>query len=213
MRGGGEFFLSVVCAGSFVCVGLVNPHLNKPLTVTDKIIRRLYEKDCSCGSCRIKYGSGCQCARFKQGFFDAQYALAQIGFNHTVGNTKSEVKASFGGTSTTNSSDMKLEVGYFNIGIFGKYPFAVGSAKISPMLGFEFDIATSAKYGGYDFPLKEKLNAYWIDAGAGADIFVMKNLFIRPQLLLGFQMNKNDFITFQTNGIKIDAGIGAGWKF
>lgn len=148
-----------------------------------------------------------------KGFFDAQYALAQIGFNHTVGNTKSEVKASFGGTSATNSSDMKLDVGYFNIGIFGKYPFAVGSAKISPMLGFEFDIAASAKYGGYDFPLKEKLNAYWIDAGAGADIFVMKNLFIRPQLLLGFQMNKNDFITFQTNGIKIDAGIGAGWKF
>ena len=148
-----------------------------------------------------------------KGFFDAQYALAQIGFNHTVGNTKSEVKVSFGGTSATASGDIKLEVGYFNIGIFGKYPFAVGSAKISPMLGFEFDIAASAKYGGYDFPLKEKLNAYWIDAGAGADIFVMKNLFIRPQLLLGFQMNKNDFIMFQTNGIKIDAGIGAGWKF
>ncbi|MGP1459062.1 MAG: hypothetical protein ACTTKL_07110 [Treponema sp.] len=148
-----------------------------------------------------------------KGFFDAQYAVAQIGFNGTVGKTKSEVKASFGGASRTESGDIDLQVGYFNIGIFGKYPFAVGPAKISPMLGFEFDIATSAKAEGHDFPNKEKMNAYWVDAGVGADIFVMKNLFIRPQLLLGFQMNKNDFTAYQTNGIKIDAGIGAGWKF
>ncbi len=148
-----------------------------------------------------------------KGFFDAQYALAQVGFNHTVGKTNGEVKASFGGQSVTKSSDMDLEIGYFNIGIFGKYPFAVGPAKIFPMLGFEFDIAASAKAGGADFPTKEKMNAYWLDAGVGADIFVMKNLFIRPQLLLGFQMNKMDFIAYQANGIKIDAGIGADWKF
>lgn len=148
-----------------------------------------------------------------KGFFDAQYALVQVGFNGTVGKTKSEVKASYGSASQTVSTDMDIQVGYFNIGLFGKYPFAVGPAKIFPMLGFEFDIAASAKIKGVDFPAKEKLNAYWIDAGVGADIFVMKNLFIRPQLLLGFQMNKNDFVTYQTNGIKIDAGIGAGWKF
>ena len=95
----------------------------------------------------------------------------------------------------------------------GNTPLQSVLQKIFPMLGFEFDIAASAKIGSLDFPAKEKLNAYWIDAGVGADIFVMKNLFIRPQLLLGFQMNKNDFDTYQTNGIKIDAGIGAGWKF
>ena len=144
-----------------------------------------------------------------KGFFDAQYALVQVGFNGTVGKTAG--KASFGDQSKTD--DIDIQVGYFNIGLFGKYPFAVGPAKIFPMLGFEFDIAASAKFNGFDFPAKEKLNAYWIDAGVGADIFVMKNLFIRPQLLLGFQMNKTDFIIAQTNGIKIDAGIGAGWKF
>ncbi|MGP1459854.1 MAG: hypothetical protein ACTTKL_11215 [Treponema sp.] len=147
-----------------------------------------------------------------KGFFDAQYALAQIGFNSTVGKTKTEIKISSHGTSGANSEDIKLEVGYFNIGLFGKYPFAVGLAKIFPMLGFEFDIAASVKSDIQDLK-KEKMNAYWVDAGVGADIFVMKNLFIRPQILLGFQMNKNDFDSFKTNGIKIDAGIGAGVKF
>lgn len=150
-------------------------------------------------------------------FFDAQYAQVQLGVNSRVGKTKTVVKydrekqdAYFG--------DVKFDVTYFNIGLFGKYPFAVGPAKIYPMLGFDFDLTTSAKFEGFGFELelkKEKLNAYWFDAGVGADIFVTKNLYIKPQLLLGLQMNKIEglFADTGTNAFKVNAGIGAGWKF
>ena len=148
-------------------------------------------------------------------FFDAQYAQVQLGVNSRVGKTKTVVKydrekqdAYFG--------DVKFDVTYFNIGLFGKYPFTVGPAKIYPMLGFDFDLTASAKFEGFGFELelkKEKLNAYWFDAGVGADIFVTKNLYIKPQLLLGLQMNKIEGFFADTNAFKVNAGIGAGWKF
>lgn len=143
-------------------------------------------------------------------FFDAQYAQVQLGVNSRVGETKIVVKRD--GTKFTDG-DVKFDVTYFNIGLFGKYPFAVGPAKIYPMLGFDFDLTASAKWEGYELDKKEKLNAYWFDAGVGADIFVTKNLYIKPQLLLGLQMNKIEGFFADTNAFKVNAGIGAGWKF
>ena len=81
------------------------------------------------------------------------------------------------------------------------------------MLGFDFDLTASAKWEGYELDKKEKLNAYWFDAGVGADIFVTKNLYVKPQLLLGLQMNKIEGFFADTNAFKVNAGIGAGWKF
>lgn len=143
-------------------------------------------------------------------FFDAQYAQVQLGVNSRVGKTKTVVK--YDGTKVTDG-DAKFDVTYFNIGLFGKYPFTVGPAKIYPMLGFDFDLTASAKYEGKSVDKKEKLNAYWFDAGVGADIFVTKNLYIKPQLLLGLQMNKIEGFFADTNAFKVNAGIGAGWKF
>ena len=143
-------------------------------------------------------------------FFDAQYAQVQLGVNSRVGKTKTVVK--YDGTKVIDG-DVKFDVTYFNIGLFGKYPFTVGPAKIYPMLGFDFDLTASAKYEGNSVDKKEKLNAYWFDAGVGADIFVTKNLYIKPQFLLGLQMNKIETSVADKSAFKVDAGIGAGWKF
>ncbi len=143
-------------------------------------------------------------------FFDAQYAQVQLGVNSRVGKTKTVVK--YDGTKVTDG-DAKFDVTYFNIGLFGKYPFTVGPAKIYPMLGFDFDLTASAKYEGNSVDKKEKLNAYWFDAGVGADIFVTKNLYIKPQFLLGLQMNKIETSVADKSAFKVNAGIGAGWKF
>ena len=143
-------------------------------------------------------------------FFDAQYAQVQLGVNSRVGKTKTVVK--YDGTKVTDG-DAKFDVTYFKIGLFGKYPFTVGPAKIYPMLGFDFDLTASAKYEGNSVDKKEKLNAYWFDAGVGADIFVTKNLYIKPQFLLGLQMNKIETSVADKSAFKVNAGIGAGWKF
>ena len=142
--------------------------------------------------------------------FGAQYAQVQLGVNSRVGKTKTVVK--YDGTKVTDG-DAKFDVTYFNIGLFGKYPFTVGPAKIYPMLGFDFDLTASAKYEGNSVDKKEKLNAYWFDAGVGADIFVTKNLYIKPQFLLGLQMNKIETSVADKSAFKVNAGIGAGWKF
>ncbi|MGP1458298.1 MAG: outer membrane beta-barrel protein [Treponema sp.] len=145
-------------------------------------------------------------------FFDAQYAQVQLGVNSRVGKTKGEVK--YDGTKVdVASGEFKFDVTYFNIGLFGKYPFAVGPAKIYPMLGFDFDLAASVKLEGIEISNKADYNTYWGDAGVGADIFVTKNLYIKPQLLVGFQMNQIKTIVADKNAFKVNAGIGAGWKF
>lgn len=147
-------------------------------------------------------------------FFDAQYAQVQLGVNSRVGKTKTVIKHD-GKKQNHPFENAKFDVTYFNIGLFGKYPFTVGPAKIYPMLGFDFDIAASAKIEGHelDKSFREKLHAYWFDAGVGADIFVTKNLYIKPELLLGLQMNKIEGFFADTNAFKVNAGIGAGWKF
>lgn len=145
-------------------------------------------------------------------FFDAQYAQVQLGVNSTVGKTKVETKQD-GKKMDEYSGDVKLDITYFNIGVFGKYPFAVGPAKIYPMLGFDFDITASAKFEGYEVKEKEKLNSYWFDAGVGADIFITDHFYIKPEFLFGVQMNKHEAQAADRSAIKVNAGIGAGWKF
>lgn len=143
-------------------------------------------------------------------FFDAQYAQVQLGVNSTVGKTKLEAK----GDGKKATKEWQIDIIYFNAGVFGKYPFAVGPAKIYPMLGFDFDIAVSAKFEGTEIEKKEDLNSYWTDAGVGADIFITDHFYIKPEFLFGVQMNKQERNEEpDTNGIKVNAGIGAGWKF
>jgi len=59
-------------------------------------------------------------------FFDAQYAQVQLGVNSRVGKTKTVVK--YDGKKVTDG-DAKFDVTYFNIGLFGKYPYYSRSCK------------------------------------------------------------------------------------
>ena len=155
-----------------------------------------------------------------KGFFDAQYAMVQFGSNFMVGETYHESMY-----STFNKKQILIskyettsEEVYLNLGLFGKYPFTAKAAKIYPLIGVDFDFAIFAK-GKYDGKEKElsanerkELNAYWFDVGAGADIFLTKKLFLRPQLLFGIMMNQKDISGLPHHGVKFNAEIGAGWK-
>ena len=65
-------------------------------------------------------------------FFDATYAEVKLGFLF-LGQKEDGV---------TNSSS------YFSIGVLGKYPIELGGFTLFPMLGFEYNIFTSAKAEG-----------------------------------------------------------------
>lgn len=157
-----------------------------------------------------------------KGFFDAQYAMAQFGCNFAVGETYYEKMYSNKKNIFINRYEIENEAVYLNFGVFGKYPFtAAKNAKIYPLIGVDFDFAVFAK-GKYDndndkerelsADERKELNAYWFDVGAGADIYLIKKFFIRPQLLFGIMMNQKDIYRLPHHGIKFNAEIGAGWK-
>lgn len=95
------------------------------------------------------------------------------------------------------------------------------------MLGFDFDIATTAKFEGVTISKEyvKEFHRYWFDIGFGADVFVLEKLFIRPQLMLGFQMNKSERVKkiienakaaggkVSANGMKFNIGVGVGYQF
>ena len=152
-------------------------------------------------------------------FFDAQYVAVLLGVDGTVSKYKTTT------AGITDSDD--LRVIYFNIGLLGKYPFTVGIAKLYPMLGFDFDIATTAKFEGVVAQKEyvKEFHRYWFDIGFGADVFVLEKLFIRPQLMLGFQMNKSETVKkiiknakaaggkVSAIGMKFNIGVGVGYQF
>lgn len=157
-------------------------------------------------------------------FFDAQYITVTLGLDGTVGKQKQTFKS--GGE--TSSEKIDLNVLYFNIGLLGKYPFTVGIAKLYPMLGFDFDIPMTAKVEGVALSkefIAENLHRYWFDIGFGADVFVFGKLFVRPQAMLGFQMNKSqvtkDGIKYAKDAggsasavtVKFNIGFGVGYQF
>lgn len=156
-----------------------------------------------------------------KGFFDAQYVMAQFGCNFVVGETYYEEMYSNKKQIFINRYEIENEAVYLNLGVFGKYPFtAAKNAKIYPLIGVDFDFAVFAK-GTYYGKEKERelsaderkeLNAYWFDVGAGADIYLIKKFFIRPQLLFGIMMNQKNIYDLPHHGIKFNAEIGAGWK-
>ncbi|UTC65863.1 MULTISPECIES: PorT family protein [unclassified Treponema] len=134
------------------------------------------------------------------GFFDAQYFTAKLGMAFNVGKVKASYSYSVkaGGITDSGSgseSIPNLKLTYFELGLFGKYPFNVGIAKLYPVAGFNFKFNTSAKSDGINFreymtsDQKAALNAYYFVAGFGADIFVAGKFFLRPLGLFGIQMN------------------------
>ena len=136
-------------------------------------------------------------------FFDAQYVLGTLGF-------------SFGSSEVTPLVS-GINMSYFNMAFFGKYPFTVGIAKIYPLFGFDLNFNISCKKDGENY--KEKLDSsynfhrHYVAFGVGSDVYVKERLFLKPSLLLGFQMNKNMGSTAtKESGFMFNLGFSVGYK-
>ena len=133
-------------------------------------------------------------------FFDAQYATLSLGSSYTVGKAKQ--------TMITTSESL-ARIHFVNLGLLGKFPFKIGSAaKIYPLFGFDLDIVKDSQNSSNN-------DRVWIDFGVGSDISLSSRIYLRPQALVGFHINKADGVsnTDKYLGYKIDVGIGAGYKF
>jgi len=126
-------------------------------------------------------------------FFDASFVEVDIGL--LFGSQKSKSSSSSGGSQTIDGPD----VSYLTLGVYGKYPIAVSSFTLFPMLGIQLDIGLSAKqtingttYEADSKDLPDALNMFWVKLGVGADFNLSDKMYIRPSFLFGLNFGTKD---------------------
>jgi hypothetical protein len=152
-------------------------------------------------------------------FLDATFGELSLGFFGGNGSFDDyyEDNNDFHSTSFSNSI-----VG-FDIGLIGKYPFAIGpKVKIFPLLGINYRII--AGMGDEDDRIKDAGNhsALWVRLGVGMDIFflpsfVTKNIFLRLGLTGGLRLSnkfeKDMAEYYESLGMDAKAYPGFGFDF
>jgi hypothetical protein len=132
-------------------------------------------------------------------FFDATYAELSVGFFAGGGTTKTEM----GGPSREeDTSVMGLD-----IGLLGKYPFAINEQlSVFPLLGITYRLVLSAKDEDGDQVENVKgddaagdLSALWFKLGGGLDFAFTDRIYLHGGLLYGVRLAntfENDMVDF-----------------
>jgi len=160
------------------------------------------------------------------GFFDATFVEASVGF--FTGTAEYQTKYDKETTYFKNDSTT-LDIQTLNIGILGKYPITVAEKFILfPMVGVEFQLFSSVKRDGAELywtntkeDVKNTLDATWIRAGIGGDIFFTDKIFMRISALYGIRLaNKweshEDYMPTDAKaelGHGLTARLAVGYKF
>ena len=159
-------------------------------------------------------------------FFDATYAELSLAFLGGGGKFKF--------TSPGGDTDQDFSIANFNIGLLGKYPFAINDKlALFPLLGIEYQIALDEKmdgekYEGFDGDGKPgDFSALWFKFGGGLDFAVTEKIYLRFEALYGIRLENQaekdleDYFKAMVPGIDTKALLGhgliaklaAGYKF
>jgi opacity protein-like surface antigen len=159
-------------------------------------------------------------------FFDATYAELTLAFLGGGG----KIKDSGTGVETTEEN---WSITNFNIGLLGKYPFAI-SDKLSlfPLLGIDYHICLSAKNkDGKDFKDADgnsrtgDFSAFWFKFGGGGDFALTKKIYLRLEALYGIRLANKDETDLKDEykkrgvdaktllGHGLEVKLAAGYKF
>jgi len=124
------------------------------------------------------------------GFFDLTYAELSIGYFMGQGKMKAKGMSDDGDDSSETSKLQSL-----NFGVLLKYPFQISEKfTIFPLLGIDYQSVLSAKIDGKDideytegeFKAKD-FSALWFKFGAGADLSLTDQIYLRLNLLYGIR--------------------------
>jgi opacity protein-like surface antigen len=121
-------------------------------------------------------------------FFDATYAELTLAFFGGGG----KVKGSETG-SETEEDDWSIT--NFNIGLLGKYPFAINDKlSLFPLLGIDYHICLSAKIDGKEYKNSDgdeapgDFSALWFKFGGGGDFALTEKIYLRLEALYGIRL-------------------------
>jgi hypothetical protein len=155
-------------------------------------------------------------------FFDATFAELTLGFHSGSRTAKSIYTGGASGYSGEKKTSIPLNP---HIGLWGKYPFQIGSAAVFPILGLNY-VAENCVWE----PTGERYlsNIFWFMAGAGADFSLTPAFFLRADLLYGLHFQSGvikKIDTFyeerypglrwekNTPGHGLQVRVGAGYRF
>jgi opacity protein-like surface antigen len=147
-------------------------------------------------------------------FFDATYAELSLGFFGGGGTFKME------GGGQSQESDMSFTG--LDIGLLGKYPFAIGEKlSVFPLLGITYRVVLSAKdEDGNQYKNDDgdeapgDFSALWFKLGGGLDFPFTDHIYLRGGLLYGLRLAntfENDMVDgFDGPGVDTKTLLGHG---
>jgi hypothetical protein len=80
---------------------------------------------------------------------------------------------------------------YASLAAYFKIPLRLGSITLFPMIGVEYDIALSGTYSdgtAWTSQTKSDSDEFWIKGGFGLDFSVSTQLYLRPELTVGYKL-------------------------
>jgi hypothetical protein len=141
------------------------------------------------------------------GFFDATYAELDLGVR-------------FG----ANDGDPSTSLTYFSFGVLGKFPIGLTEKLVLfPALGIDFDLLLGSNTDGEsnsradweDFAdlgdetlFSLGMDRLSLDVGGGVDFYILKQLYLRGEVLWAFQLNYAEDSKQFTHGPVIKLGVG-----
>jgi hypothetical protein len=160
-------------------------------------------------------------------FFDAKYAELSLGFFGGGGTMETKSNG-----ENTNTDD--FSVSGLDIGLLGKYPFAVGQKlSVFPLLGITYRVMLSATVDGEEYEgfgeaivgKPEDFSALWFKFGGGLDYSFTEKIYLRGTFLYGLRIEnkaekdlKNMFETEAMDtktllGHGLEIKVAAGYRF
>jgi opacity protein-like surface antigen len=118
-------------------------------------------------------------------FLDATYA--ELTFGILAGGGKMKIPDMMGGDQDSTITNL-------NIGLLGKYPFAINKKlSIFPLLGIDYQITVSKKIDGEEYEhdgdkSPGDFSALWFKFGVGTDFDITSNLYLRGEFLYGLRL-------------------------
>lgn len=145
-------------------------------------------------------------------FFDATYVQLSLGYAFTVAKSKATITS--GGITVGAEGD--VQANWLDIQALGKYPFkVVENIQAFPLVGIEYLYALSRKGEGITVPEDslKYLRDWYLLVGAGVDIGLAKNIYIRSCVLYGINLTAKDedvpsSITASGSTLKVNLAVG-----
>jgi len=122
------------------------------------------------------------------GFYDITYCEIDINFTYGL-------------------ADGNMKIMSLGFGVLGKYPIALGSVTLFPLVGGDYNRVLSAKVEGFSFPGAGSMSQIGILGGLGADFGLSKSMFLRTEGLFHFRLPPSGG-DVNSMGPRIKVGLG-----